>query len=76
MIQKITNITVYSILLAIICFASYSIYGKLNLGWKSWLWEIVSVILVINSYFQYRLLLVSTNKVKRYEQRFFNIDKE
>ncbi len=74
MIEKITNIVVNTIFLAILSFAGYSIFTKFSLGWKAYLWEIVTIILIINSYFQFRLLLVSNKKIKRYEKRFFNID--
>jgi amino acid permease len=70
----IINILVAIFTLSLILIAGYSIFTKIHNGWKSYIWEIISIILVFNAYFQYRYLRVSQAKVKRYEKRFFDID--
>jgi type IV secretory pathway VirB2 component (pilin) len=70
----IINITVAIIALGLLLIAGYSIFTKIHNGWKSYIWEIISILLAFNAYFQYRYLRVSQAKVKRYEKRFFNID--
>jgi amino acid permease len=74
MTEKITNITVYIILFLVIVFAGYSIFTKIHNSWKSYIWEMISIVLIINAYFQYRFLRISQTKIKRYENRFFGIE--
>ena len=70
----IINIIVAILALGLILIAGYSIFTKIHNGWKSYIWEIISILLVFNAYFQYRYLRVSQAKVKRYEKRFFDLD--